>query len=194
QNLNVNNSAKVFAENGRVGMTNLFKKLFGRKNKDSSANTAILSEPDLTIARANNEMQLLTQAAIEMWGLDTAAWDVDLNTGTITFTNDEKEIMVTAPVQVVGTYDTEDSTWLWGWDHPSVSESLGEYARRVHDFGEQYGKETLTTRKIAASMDDAWEFTALACYLGDGQGGYRGVSGSTCVFMVYGPVTLNKKD
>ncbi len=78
-------------------MTNLFKKLFGRKNKDSSANTAILSEPDLTIARANNEMQLLTQAAIEMWGLDTAAWDVDLNTGTITFTNDEKEIMVTAP-------------------------------------------------------------------------------------------------
>ncbi len=118
----------------------------------------------------------------------------DLNTGTITFTNDEKEIMVTAPVQVVGTYDTEDSTWLWGWDHPSVSESLGEYARRVHDFGEQYGKETLTTRKIAASMDDAWEFTALACYLGDGQGGYRGVSGSTCVFMVYGPVTLNKKD
>ncbi|NGK93875.1 hypothetical protein G5681_25210 [Escherichia coli] len=155
---------------------------------------AILQEPDLTIARANNEMQLLTQAAIEMWGLDTAAWDVDLNTGTITFTNDEKEIMVTAPVQVVGTYDTEDSTWLWGWDHPSVSESLGEYARRVHDFGEQYGKETLTTRKIAASMDDAWEFTALACYLGDGQGGYRGVSGSTCVFMVYGPVTLNKKD
>lgn len=175
-------------------MTNLFKKLFGRKNKYSSANTAILSEPDLTIARANNEMQLLTQAAIEMWGLDTAAWDVDLNTGTITFTNDEKEIMVTAPVQVVGTYDTEDSTWLWGGDHPSVSESLGEYARRVHDFGEQYGKETLTTRKIAASMDDAWEFTALACYLGDGQGGYRGVSGSTCVFMVYGPVTLNKKD
>lgn len=95
-------------------MTNLFKKLFGRKNKDSSANTAILSEPDLTIARANNEMQLLTQAAIEMWGLDTAAWDVDLNTGTITFTNDEKEIMVTAPVQVVGTYDTEDSTGYGG--------------------------------------------------------------------------------
>lgn len=98
-------------------MANLFKKLVGSKNKDSSANTAILSEPDLTIARANNEMQLLTQAAIEMWGLDTAA-----------------------------------------------------------------------------SMDDACEFTALACYLGDGQGGYRGVSGSTCVFMVYGPVTLNKKD
>lgn len=103
-------------------MTNLFKKLFGRKNKDSSANTAILSEPDLTIARANNEMQLLTQAAIEMWGLDTAAWDVDLNTGTITFTNDEKEIMVTAPVQVVGTYDTEDST---GYGvGPSVSQRV----------------------------------------------------------------------
>lgn len=78
--------------------------------------------------------------------------------------------MITAPVQVVGTYDTKDSTWLWGWDHPSVSESLGEFARRVRNFGEQYGKEELATRKITATMDHAWEFTALACYLNGGQG------------------------
>lgn len=175
-------------------MVNFLKKLFGSKNKGASGDTAILSEPDLTIARANNEMQLRTQAAMDMWGLDTAAWDVDLNTGTITFTNDEKEIVVTAPVQVIGTYDTENGTWLWGWNHPSVSASLGEYARRVRDFGKQYGREALTTRKITASMDDAWEFTALACHLSEGQGGYRGVSGSTCIFMVYGSVTLNPQD
>ena len=53
-------------------MANFLKKLFGSKNKDASGDTAILSEPDLTIARANNEMQLRTQAAIDMWGLDTA--------------------------------------------------------------------------------------------------------------------------
>lgn len=175
-------------------MANFLKRFFGSKNKDGSSETVILSEPDLIITRANNEMQLRSQAAADMWGLDTATWGVDLHTGTITFTSNEKELTVTAPVQVIGTYDTENSTWLWGWDHPSVSESLGEYARRVRDFGEQYHQEALTTRKIVASMDDAWEFTALACHLADGQGGYKGVSGSTCVFMVYGPLTLHKND
>ncbi|GKX60500.1 DUF6882 domain-containing protein [Leminorella grimontii] len=175
-------------------MVSFLKKLFGSKEKDVSDDTVVLSEPDLTIARANNEMQLRTQAAVDMWGLDTASWAVDLDSGTLTFINDEKEMVITAPVQVVGTYNTEDGTWLWGWDHPSVTEPLGEFARRVRNFGEQYGREKLTTRKIAASIDDVWEFTALACHLGGGEGGYSGLSGSTRVLMVYGPVTISKKD
>ncbi|POP44035.1 hypothetical protein CHU32_15365 [Superficieibacter electus] len=175
-------------------MAGFLKTLFGHKGKNSSEETVVLSEPDLTIARANNEMQLRTQAAVEMWGIDTASWAVDLDEGIITFTSDEKGMVITAPVQVIGTYNTDDGTWLWGWDHPSVSESLGEFARRVRDFGEQYGREKLTTRQIAASMEEAWEFTALACHLGGGQGGYNGASGSTRVFMVYGSVTVNKLD
>lgn len=175
-------------------MASFLKKLFGSKEKSVSDDTVVLSEPDLTIARANNEMQLRTQAAVDMWGLDTASWSADLDSGTITFINDEKGMVITAPVQVVGTYNTEDGTWLWGWDHPSVSEPLGEFARRVQSFGEQYGMEKLTTRKIAASIDDAWEFTALACYLSGGEGSYSGPSGSTRVQMVYGPVTISKKD
>lgn len=175
-------------------MIGFFKKLFGSEKKIVSADTGALSEPDLTIARANNELQLRTQAAVEMWGLDIASWDVDLNSGTITFTNDEKGIVITAPVQVVGTYNAEDSSWLWGWEHPSVSEPLGAFARRVREFGEQYGRKELTTRKITTSMDTAWEFTALACYLNGGEGGYNGSSGSTRVLLVYGSVTITKKD
>ncbi|HCM62765.1 MAG TPA: hypothetical protein DIT05_09500 [Morganella sp. (in: Bacteria)] len=174
-------------------MTSFLKKLFGNKGKSVSDDTIVLSEPELTIARANNEIQLRTQAAVDLWGLDTASWAVDLDSGTLTFTNDEKDMVITAPVQVVGTYNTDDSTWLWGWDHPSVSEPLGESARRVRSFGEQYGMDKLTMRKIAASIDDTWEFTALACHLSGGEGGYSGLSGSTRVLMVYGPVTISKK-
>ena len=174
-------------------MANFLAKLLGKKIV-VDPRTQSLVEPNLTIARANNELQLHTQSAIDMWGLDTAAWDVDLNTGTITFTRDKTGIIITAPVQIVGTYDNEQSTWLWGWDHPSVSGSLGGYAQRVREFGEQYGLVKLTTRKIPVSIDDAWEFTALACHLNGGQGGYRGVSGSTYVFMVYGSVVVNKKE
>nr|WP_199044461.1 DUF6882 domain-containing protein [Dyella sp. ASV24] len=179
-------------------MAGFLKKLWGSKSNrvdgDNQDDTSMLSEPDLTIARANNEMQMRTQAAIDMWGLDTAVWDVDLEVGTITFTHAEKQLVVTAPVQVVGTLNTEDGSWLWGWDHPSVPTPLGEHAQRVRDFGEQYELAALTTRKIAASMEDAWGFTALACHLGGGQGGYSGPSGTIRVFMTYGTVTLSKAD
>ncbi|HHN8378778.1 TPA: DUF6882 domain-containing protein [Morganella morganii] len=175
-------------------MVGFLKKLFGWKDKDVTEDQVILSELDLTIARANNELQMRTQAAVDMWGLDNASWAVDLDIGTITFTNEEKGLIVTAPVQVVGTYNTEDGTWLWGGDHPSVSESLSESALCVKKFGEQYGLDKLTTRKIAVSAEDTWEFTALACHLSGGEGGYSGESGSTRVLMVYGIVSISRME
>lgn len=174
-------------------MSGFLKTLFGQKKKGSNEDTVVLAEPELTIARANNALQLRTQAAVEMWGVDIASWTVDLDAGTITFVNDDKGLVITAPVQVVGTYDTENSTWLWGWDHPSVSEPLGEAARQVRRFGEQYGRKNLTTHKISASLDDTWAFTALACHLSKSEGGYSGLSGTTRVLMVYGQVTISEK-
>lgn len=175
-------------------MSSFFKKFFSRKMKDTDQDTTTLSEPELTIERANKELQLRTQIAIDTMGLDSAAWCVDLNAGTITFTNDEKNIVVTAPIQIVGTYNSEDSTWLWGWDHPSVNESLSVSAQKVRDFGTQYNLEKLTTRKLIISLDDAWEFAALACYIGGGEGCYAGSSGPTRIFMVYGTMTISNKD
>ncbi|WP_392560319.1 DUF6882 domain-containing protein [Orbus mooreae] len=175
-------------------MINFFKKFFCNKEKGSHHSARVFSEPELTIKRANNEMELRTQAAINTWGLDTAAWSVDLNEGLITFINDEKGLIITAPVQVIGTYNTEDSTWLWAWDHPSINESVAEFSKKVKIFGEQYKLSQLNTRKIIVSMDEAWELTALACYLSKGEGGYSGLSGVTRVFMVYGPVTIRKNE
>jgi hypothetical protein len=182
-------------------MAGFLKKLFNGKNESKRPSKSgdrddslSPSEPDITVARAINEIQMRTQTAIEVWGLDAAAWDVDLEAGTITFTNAVKNLVVSAPVQVIGTLNTEDNTWLWGWDHPSVPAPLGEHARSVRDFGNRYGLEDLTTRKISASMDDAWRFTALGCHLGGAQGGYSGQSGSARVFMTYGTVTIRKLD
>jgi hypothetical protein len=174
-------------------MAGFLKKLFGNDN-DAGGDGTGLTERDLTIERARNEMQLRTEAAIGLWGMDSAAWAADLETGIITFTNAEKGWVITAPVQVIGTFNTDDDTWLWGWDHPSVPEPVGEHARLVRDFGEKYGLATLTTRKIAATMQDCWDFTALGCHLGGGQGAYSGPAGTARVFMTFGTVTINKGD
>jgi hypothetical protein len=113
-----------------------------------------LTELDLTIERAREAMRLRTETAIGLWGMDEAAWAADLEMGTITFTSAQKRLIATAPVQVVGTLNTEDDTWLWGWDHPMVSGPIGDHARLVRDFGAKYDLQALTTRKIAATLQE----------------------------------------
>ena len=171
-------------------MAGFIKKLFGAGSAD--AQVGALEEPDLSFARAEEEIRLKTEFAIATWGLGSGGnWAADLEEGTITFTNaDGAEI--TAPVQVIGTLNTVDGSWLWGWDHPSVPEPVSQHARLAHAFGDKYKLEAFTTRHIAANEEDAWTFTAIACHLAGAQGGYRGPAGTTLVFMTYGKVSISK--
>ncbi|TGX55257.1 hypothetical protein E5A73_06275 [Sphingomonas gei] len=135
-------------------------------------------------------MQLKTEAAMGLWGLGSGeSWAADLEAGTITFVN-ARGWEITAPVQVVGTLNTTDGTWLWGWDHPSVPAPVSGHAGLVRDFGAKHGLEALTTRMIEASEADGWTFAALACYLAGAQGAYRGPAGDALVFMTYGEVSI----
>ena len=171
-------------------MAKFFSALFGSKSV-RAREEPVLSEPDLTLARAENDMALKTQVARETWGLgDGGRWDADLDAGTITFTN-EKGWTIVAPVQVIGTFNTLDSTWLWGWDHPSVSFPLADHARQARAFGEQYGLEWFTTRKLTVTERDCWTFTAVASNLAGAQGGYRGPAGTTTIFLTFGTVTIS---
>jgi hypothetical protein len=148
-------------------------------------------EPDLTLNRSIADIRAKTEAHVGLWGLDEASWAADLETGIITFTN-KRGWTITAPVQVIGTFNTKDSTWLWGWDHPSVSEPLAAHARLARDFGEKYALERYATRKIVATETEVWHFTALACYLAGAQGGYRGPAGTTLVLMTFGEVAIER--
>ena len=73
---------------------------------------------DKLLAQSMEELRLKTQAHDGTWHLSEADWSVDQDEGQIVF--DHKGTSATAPVQIVGTFNTEDSTWLWGWEHPAV--------------------------------------------------------------------------
>jgi hypothetical protein len=153
-----------------------------------------LDEPMATYERSLAELRLKTQANREAWGFgDTKTWSADLDTGIITFVTKDDRV-VTAPVQVIGTYSSEDGTWLWGWDHPSVGHALAFDARLAKEFGERYDLEWSSTKKLICTEDEAWTFTALACHLAGAQGAYRGPAGSTYVFMTFGDVTMNRSN
>ena len=142
------------------------------------------------VEKALNHLGTLTAAHEETWQLGKADWNVDQDAGTIIFTSEG--LQATAPVQLVGTYDTEDGTWLWGRDNPTIDAALMEHSRRMLDYGRTHAIADLTTPSFACSEERCWELTAVTCLLCEAQGAYRGPAGTTMVFMTFGEVTLSK--
>lgn len=120
------------------------------------------------------------------WGLgNEAEWHLDMNVGTLRFTfEDGREVV--SPVQVIGTYNTADGTFMWGWNHPSVPEPLRRAAHKLRTYGEARGIERLTQSKLACTEADSWAFTAAAAQLDGAEGAYRGRAGEAWVYMAFG--------
>jgi len=165
----------------------LFDRIFGGGRKRLAYPSALQTQ----VERAMNGLQAMTAAHDGMWQIGQAAWSVNQDEGTITF-DSPKGLRATAPVQIVGSYDTRDGTWLWGWDNPSLAAPLTEHARKVRDYGQEHGYYALTTATFACPEDQCWELAALACMLCEAQGAYRGPSGTARVFMTFGEVALTK--
>lgn len=118
-------------------------------------------------------------------------WSADQETGRIAFTFSDGTI-AEADMQIIGTYNTDDGTFLWGWDHPSVEEPLRAHAKLAKAFGEQHGLAQYTERKVKCSEDEAWEFTAVAARLANANGAYRAPAGTALVYITFGEVKLQK--
>lgn len=148
-----------------------------------------VTEPaEVVFGRAESEIALKTQLFQAVFGNERYDWSVDLDAGIITFTSATKK--VSAPVQVIGTYDTLDRTFLWGWDHPSVPEPRRSDAGLARQFGQLQDLPLFTTRMVECTEEQAWSFTAVALYLSGAQGAYRGPAGTTMVFMTFGEMTI----
>lgn len=150
-----------------------------------------VAEPtEVVFGRAASEISLRTDLFRRIFGDEHFDWSVDLDAGAITFTSATK--IVSAPVQVIGTYNTRDRTFLWGWDHPSVPEPRRADARIARRFGQLHNLPLFTTRMVECTEEQAWSFTAVALYLSGAQGAYRGPTGTTMVFMTFGEMTITR--
>jgi hypothetical protein len=165
--------------------------LFDRIFRGGKRKIAYPADLQSEIDRAMSGLQSLTAAHDGIWQIGQAAWSVDQDEGTITFTS-PNGLRATAPVQIVGSYNTQDGTWLWGWDNPSLEAPLTEHARKVQSFGQEKGFDILTTPKLVCPEEQCWELTAFACMLAGAQGAYRGPAGTARVFMTFGEVKLSK--
>jgi Family of unknown function (DUF6882) len=153
--------------------------------------SADTSDPASFIQGALEGLRLQTSGHSGIWRLGKEQnWAADLDTGTLTFSFADGAT-ATAPIQVVGTYNTLEETFLWGWDHPSVPGELRRHAQLAREWGEKNNLEKFMTRKVSCSEEECWEFTAVTVRLANANGAYRGPAGSTLVFMTFGSVRVS---
>ncbi|RSV45295.1 hypothetical protein CA234_00065 [Sphingomonas sp. ABOLE] len=165
--------------------------LFGAPVVPDDPRERVHQAKELVFARANAEIALKTEVFQHMVGREAFDWSVDLDEGFIRFT--APSYVASAPVQVIGTYNTRDGTFLWAWDHPSIPESRRADAKLARQFGELQNLSQYTTRKVSCTEGEAWQFTAVASYLAGATGTYRGKSGPTLIYMTFGKLAVSPK-
>lgn len=118
-------------------------------------------------------------------------WRLDQRRGYVYWVFDDG-LLARAPVQIVGTYNQEDKTFLWSWDHKTVLEPLREHASLAKSFGEKHSIPMLIERKVTVSEDEAWGLAAVASRLAGAKGLYRAETDGPLVYLTFGDVELNK--
>jgi len=79
-----------------------------------------------------------------------------------------------------------------GMNYPSIQEPLSKDVKAVYEFANEQNIECLQQRKVECSMEQAWEFTAIANRVCSRKGAYRGPAGTTFVFMTFGDFDIKK--
>jgi hypothetical protein len=154
--------------------------------------SAKMDDANLIIGRSIEDAKLQAEAHQSTWGFGKLEnWNVDLETGFIQFSSNDGFLAV-AEVQVVGTFNTSDNTFLWAWDHPSIPEERATASLLAREFGVKHAFVNYTSRKVECDEATAWEYAAVTNHLANFQGVYRGPSGTTLVFMIFGEVTLSQ--
>ncbi len=166
----------------------IFKKLFGQKDADGET-----PEFKALLEGSMEGLRLQTEAHQGTWGLGKSQrWDFAQDTGELVFTF--PDMIVRAPAQIIGSFDSVQGSWMWAWANSSIAGSLARDSVRVRQYGEQHRIRRLTTPSWPATEMDGWHMAALANRLCETNGVYRGPAGTTFVFFTFGQVKMFRKE
>ena len=151
------------------------------------------SKPDDFQAFLNtcmHELHLKTEVH-KVWGIDSfERWDLSQSAGQLIFSNPDGTKAI-APVQLIGSFNAGDQSWLWSWENPSIEAALQVDALQVREYGRTHEIEKLTRPRWNGSETEAWEMAALAAKLCEAEGD-RCPFGDVRAFVTFGPVQIKK--
>jgi len=166
----------------------------GGARNESGGRPVIPTDYGPLVEMAMNHVSALQDVHVQMWHMDrsgTAA--VDLVEGRIAWELPDR--LVTAPVELLGTWNPVDQTFLWGWDHPSAPPGTAVAAAATRDFANEHGIDELRQATVVCSFDDTWSLAAPAVLIGDLQGIYRLESspGGAWAYLGFGNVSISAR-
>jgi hypothetical protein len=105
-------------------------------------------------------------------------------TGQLVFSDASNTPRVMAAVQVVGSVNTEDRTWIWSWANADIDPSLYKDILEVRMLGEARGIEQLSTPFWEGDAVDGWEMTSISAYVLQAAGAYRAATPQGFTYLV----------
>jgi len=156
---------------------------------------SIIDYPELTTLLMQGEEKIghLAQGH-PSWGPDNAEhWDLDQQTGTLTWTF--PHMTVSAKAQVLATYSPTGGSWMWAWANAGIQPELASDSGKIRTWGQTHGHPQMLTEAVVAADDQmADTLSELALRITEATGYFRAPTGTCYKVMTYGPATVTTDD
>src|SRR3569832_144731 len=104
-----------------------FRHRLTRHNEPAFENLGGALDFDTLLRVSMEELLFNTQAHQDNWLFGKEEqWNLDPGQGELVFTFPGR--LVTAPAQIIGSYDAQPGVWTWRWANPSNPEALTTHA------------------------------------------------------------------
>ncbi len=148
-------------------------------------------ELEKLVSEGHDAIARTTEEHSARWGLGTARkWVLDQEDGRIVWAFDDH--VASAPVQILGSWNSEVSSFVWSWDNNSIADPLCETAATVRAFGEEHDIGALTGSPLPLDEAQVRDVVALAFRVGRCTGLYHPFDGRLASYIAFGAVTLEE--
>jgi hypothetical protein len=148
-------------------------------------------ELDTLLLQGRDLIDRTTQEHADRWGLGTAKrWALDQGEGRIVWSFDDH--VVSAPVQILGSWNGRVGSFVWSWDNDTIQPALCVTAEQVRVFGVENDVPALRTSPLKLDEEQVRDLIALAFRLGGCTGLYHPFDGRLATYIAFGTVTIEE--
>jgi len=128
------------------------------------------------------ELEIKQQKLIEEFNIGSfQKFEFDFEKAEIYFLN-EGLVEVQANIIPIGSFNSENNTWMWAWANEGFPEDLRAKSARLKQLEEKTGFEIFGTEMPEIDEDMAWEMAGISLNMLNVQGVYRGPVNKTEYF------------
>lgn len=148
-------------------------------------------ELDTLLLQGRELVEQTSRAHAERWGLGAAKrWALNQDDERILWSFEDH--VASAPVQILGSWNSRVSSFVWSWDNETIKPALCLTAEQVRAFGVENDVSALTSSPLKLDEEQARDLVALAFRVGDCTGLYHPFDGQLATYVAFGPVTIEE--